>query len=475
MKKIPNNTELAVIFQRDRNDTGLTIFLATAVIPGKLDKQKMMFVDWEGNQYSHIVANNTDYGFALRITVGRLNSYYKKKTLSRLCKAYLKDLQLDFYYYTTSDGITFKDLAFISEDSFYHTTYSLKDRDLDRIVSKRLESSYLQQTKKLIDTKQLIQTVENKVIGHDEAIEDIVSILWQNSKSEKKENIMIVGPTGVGKTEIIREIAKSLNIPMIVVDATSLTQTGIVGDSVNDALKRLLYVCNNDVKKAEEGIIVIDEMDKLANSGNSNEMVTTTGVQYELLKLLEDGTYYLNIGDFYQPKMLMFNTSKITVIGLGAFSGMDELKKQNEKKAGFLAPIEPKKKTASITTSDFVQYGLIPELVGRFPNIIELSNLNKEQLIQILKNPNNDILNPKLEILKSAGIDLYIDERVYEKLADNAIKKKTGARGLTGEVSSLFSKAMNEISQNEGLYKELLINVETVENPKAYKLVKKDK
>lgn len=476
MDRISNHTELAVIFRREKRKIGPTLFFAYAVVPGKLDHQNMIFIDQNGNKYSHLFEQEADYGFAMRTTVGRLNRYYKKKTLSSLCKSYLKELQLDFYYYIASDN-TYKDLAFITEDSKYHTTYVLYDRDLEKVILRRTLSAEKEipeiEPKATIDTKLLIHDIENKVIGQNEAIEDIVSILWQNSKSSKKSNMMIVGPAGVGKTEIIREITKKLHIPMVIIDTSSLTQSGFTGSSVEDALKRLLYVCDNDVKKAEEGIIVLDEIDKIADNQNIEGMIATTGVQYELLKLLEDGIFYLNVGNSMFAKNVRLDASKITIIGLGAFSQMKEIKKRTGIKLGFGRSDENKIKTPKITTDDFIQYGLIPELVGRFQNIIELSDLNKEHLIQIMKNPHDDILNEKLRILAAENIQVQITESVYEKLADRAIQKKIGARGLTSEVNSLFRKAMVEISQNSDVYQELIIDERTVDNPKIYTLVKR--
>ena len=170
---------------------------------------------------------------------------------------------------------------------------------------------------------------------------------------------------------------------------------------------------------------------------------------------------------------MRLDASKITIIGLGAFSQMKEIKKRTGIKLGFGRSDENKIKTPKITTDDFIQYGLIPELVGRFQNIIELSDLNKEHLIQIMKNPHDDILNEKLRILAAENIQVQITESVYEKLADRAIQKKIGARGLTSEVNSLFRKAMVEISQNSDVYQELIIDERTVDNPKIYTLVKR--
>ncbi len=485
MNKIPNSTELVVIFKRIKREIPPDFFHPCAVLPGKLNKKNMTFIDTDGKEHLHLVETEEGCGYALRTTVGKLRKFYKKKTLGGLCKAYLKDLQLDFYYYATTDPVTYKDLAFITEDREYHTTYALYDEDLDQIMTKKV-TDYLRQeenTKKeysnLINTKALIHEVKNKVLGQDEAIEDIVSILWQNSKGIRKSNILIIGPTGVGKTEIIRVISKELKIPMVIVNAAELTQTGYQGNSVEDVLKSLLLKSQNDKNKAEHGIIVLDEIDKLAQNDNSfgQDNVATTGVQQELLKLLEDGTYYLNIGTVFEPEMIMLNTEEITVIGVGAFSNLDKIQKQSQKKLGFSSNQSTQNNLtkSKITSEDLFRYGLIPELVGRFSNIIELSPLDKEHLIQIIKNPHGELLNSKIKILESEGIQLQMSDDVYEKIAKDALEKKTGARGLIGTVDSLFVKAMREISQNKGLYNELIIKEETVDNPNHYRLVKKVK
>ena len=475
MQKISNRTEMAVIFKKVQREIG-TVFVACDVVMGKLDRKNMTFTDQNGKSYYHIFGNNQEYGFALRSKIGTINQYYKKKTFSGLRGAYLKDLKLDFYYYTSTNKETYHDLKFISEDSKYHTTVSIYDRDLEIVAFNKVQNQSEQKetATNSIPTKELIQEVKSKIIGQDNAIEELVSVLWQNSKTDYKSNALLVGPTGVGKTEMIRVIAQRLKIPMVIVDTTNLTASGYKGNTVEDILTRLVLSCNGNVTQAEQGIIVLDEIDKLSKRENFDDFVATVGVQYELLKVLEDGVYSLNIGTYFAPKIVEIHTKNIMVIGTGAFSEMKKVKSSNKKSIGFLEnKSEHSSYAESLTVDDFINYGFIPEFMGRFSNIITLSSLSKEDFIEILKSPSTNSLKTKLQILTQEGIKVEIAENVYEKIATKALEKNTGARGLGSVIDSLFIHAMVEISQNDGVFEKLIIDENTVQNSKKYQLIKK--
>ncbi|MBQ8681731.1 MAG: AAA family ATPase, partial [Bacilli bacterium] len=206
----------------------------------------------------------------------------------------------------------------------------------------------------------------------------------------------------------------------------------------------------------------------------------TTGVQDELLKLLEDGDYEVNISDNqFAPKYVTFNTENVTFICSGAFSQLKAKKQAKLGKpiSGFGQSSSSSKpnneNTTKITTEDLVTYGLKEELVGRLPNIIELNNLSKDNLITIMKNPNNSVLNENIKIFEELGVSVNVEEEIYNLVAERALKKNTGARGLTSVIDNLFIKAMNDISQNPDSYSELIITKETLDNPKKYTLVRK--
>lgn len=474
MNKITNNTQLVVIFERINIEGTATMFYPVDVVTGHINKENKTFVSDNGEEYQYILTSKDNYGFALRNKIGIINQEYKEKKLNKILERHLNGLQHFGFYFTVSNNDQ-NQIELVCQD-VEENTYIINDRDLES-YKKHMKKEQTKPVNKNVNTKELINEVKKKVIGQDNAIEDIVSIMWQNSKSKRKQNMLLVGPTGVGKTEITRIIAKKLDIPLVTANAASLTQSGYKGDSIEDVLRELLIECNNDVKKAENAIIVIDEIDKLVGSLNSGNDVATTGVQDELLKLVEDGTYTINMStDFLQTNNIKINTKNITFIGLGAFSEILKQKQEKKevKKIGFgQEPSIKKTESKNITTDDLVKYGLKSELVGRFTNIIELNPLTKENLIQIMKNPNEDLIKDKINLLNSLGIKVDIKDSVYEKLANIAIKKNTGARGLIGSVDNLFVKAMSEVSQNDGIYETLTIDENTIDNPKNYTLTKK--
>ena len=476
MNKIPNSTELIVIFER-MNQEGLTLFYPIDIALGKVCKEKRVFITEFGEEYPYIFDTTQPYGFALRNKIGIINKTYQEKKVNKLLDRHLKGLQRFVFYFANISSRN-NEIEFVCEDE-RENIYILKDRDFE--AYKKYQLNKETPTKNIkINTKELIGEVKKKVIGQDSAIEDIVSIIWQNSKSKRKQNMLLVGPTGVGKTEITRLIAKKLNIPLVTANAASLTQSGYKGDSIEDVLKELITVCNNDIKKAEHSIIVIDEIDKLVSSVNAGNDVATTGVQDELLKLIEDGTYTINMSkDLLTQENVVLNTKDITFIGLGAFSELLKTKNIKEKKTNKIGfnqektEINQEKKSSKVTTDDLVKYGLKSELVGRFTNIIELNPLTKDNLIQIMKNPHEDLIKNKIELLESLGVKVDIKDTVYEKLASIAIEKNTGARGLMSVIDNLFVKAISEISQNDGVYETLKIDEKTIENPKNFTLIKR--
>ena len=475
MKK--KEIEIAVIFSKKIGKNKIVNYFPHHIAVGHKDETTGDFITRKGNRYSYMLNPKEKFGYGLRQTVilKKEKKDSKKPTLHPL--AYLKEYALAYF-----DLIKYNEYKFIVPKigDYENVQLALKNptnnqytyvKEQDLILAKK----FLKR-EELFDAKKLNEELKTKIIGQDKAIDDIISILWQNSRGEVKNNILLIGPTGVGKTEIIRNITQKLNIPTITTDATSLIATGYVGQNIENILCQLIQAAGNDLSRASRGIIFIDEIDKKAskNEEGRNAELGTVGVQDELLKLLEDGTYQINMGSNARPNFVNINTKNITIIASGAFTELQESKAKPKKTVGFHQEyISPSKPSPKITEEDLYKFGIKKELVGRLHNIIELNPLTEKDFIEILKNPHNKTIEAKRNLLEYLGIKLQIDEEIYEELAKDAISKKVGARGLIGSVDNLFKEPMFEISQDPSLYSSLIIKKKSPQNPKGYLLEKK--
>lgn len=467
------NLEVAIIFKKKRVSNGILNYIPHHVVVGKKDETTEEFITISGKKYTYMLDLEQNYGYGLRQKI--IIPKEDQKLIKAAPKEYIKNYALGYFEVIKNFKYLFSVPAIGDYDNvalYCFTPHSPKpyytlDADLP------LAKKFLKR-EELFDAKKIVTELKSKIIGQDKAIEDIISILWQNSRSEVKNNILLIGPTGVGKTEIIRNITKSLSIPTVIIDATSLTASGYQGGNIDDILKQLIEKANNDIAKASRGIIFIDEIDKKASTTNeANAQIGTASIQDELLKLLEDGEYTINLGDNLFPNYITINTKNITVIASGAFTDLLEKKKNKKTAIGFKQSEEKITKQEPITPEDLYQFGIKKELVGRLSNIIELNPLTEENLIQILKNPHNQTIQSKIQILNDLKIKLQIEEEVYQDLAKEAMKNDTGARALIGCVDSLFKEPFAKISQEPTSYSSLTLKKKTQENPKGYILEKK--
>lgn len=338
------------------------------------------------------------------------------------------------------------------------------------------------------DPESIKNYLDSHVIGQEQA-KIVLSVAISNHYKRithppkdleiQKGNVLIVGPTGSGKTLLAKTVAKYLKVPFIVADATSLTEAGYVGDDVESMINMLLNAAGGDVKQAERGIIFIDEIDKIARKGESTSItrdVNGEGVQQALLKLVE-GTVCRVTGQGGRKHpgsdMLEINTKNILFIAGGAFVGLKDVitNRVNGTSIGFSANIKDNKiegELSDVTPDDLTKYGMIPEFIGRFTTTVSIAELTKDQLVQVLTDVKNNYISQYKYLLGLDNIDLTFSNDALDQIAENTLTLKTGARGLHTEIERVLMPHMYHVGKyRENKIKTLNINRDKVINPKS--------
>ena len=315
--------------------------------------------------------------------------------------------------------------------------------------------------------------LDEYVIGQEYAKKVVSVAVYNHYKREatgtmddieiEKSNMLMIGPTGSGKTYLVKTLAKLLDVPLAIADATSLTEAGYIGDDIESVVSKLLAAADNDVEKAEQGIIFIDEIDKIAKKKNTNQRdVSGESVQQGMLKLLEGADVEVPVGANSKNAMVPLatvNTRNILFICGGAFPGLEDIIKERLNKQasiGFRADLKDKYDNdpdilEKVTLEDIRNFGMIPEFIGRLPIVFTLKGLTKEMLVKILKEPKNAILKQYQKLLALDEVQLVFEEDALEAIAEKALEKKTGARALRAIIEDFMLDIMYEIPKDDSI------------------------